>query len=168
MIKPTKFTYAICAALLFVASLTVLLHNTGKITQYSDSVSAHFGKNKDQGEKSAVSDIKYTVHAPATVLGPGKKKAIVTFLTGQSSGGGVYYNSTRFLTWQFLHDPVTRITNPGISFIVICGKKLDEEKRERLGKDGAIVRVVEDIDPPDWNPKVSHLFLRRDTRHTVI
>lgn len=75
--------------------------------------------------------------------------AIATFLTGQAQDD-TYFNATKLLAYQFLHDPPTKITNPNISFIVLCGNKLPEEKREVLRKMGVVVISVDDVKRPEW------------------
>jgi inositol 3-alpha-galactosyltransferase len=75
--------------------------------------------------------------------------AIATFLTGQSTDD-TYFNLTRLLGYQLLHVPETRIQNPNLTFVVLCGKKLPEAKRETLYKDGATIIELEDVALPPW------------------
>ncbi|KAF2846561.1 glycosyltransferase family 8 protein [Plenodomus tracheiphilus IPT5] len=75
--------------------------------------------------------------------------AIATFLTGQATDD-TYFNSTKLLAYQLLHDKSTRLTNPNITFVVLCGKKLSEEKKDVLEKFGATVITLDDVELPEW------------------
>lgn len=84
-----------------------------------------------------------------TPQGPRPKLAIATFLTGQP-GGEHYFNLTKLLAYQMLHDKPTRLTNPDISFVVLCGTMLSEDKRAAISKLGATVLPVDDVQLPSW------------------
>ncbi|KAL6164522.1 hypothetical protein ACJQWK_09254 [Exserohilum turcicum] len=92
-----------------------------------------------------------STHATAASTSPQHTPtlAFATFLTGQATDD-TYFNLTRTLAYQFLQAPDTRILNPDITFIVLCGRKLPESKREILRKDGATVIGVEDVPVPSW------------------
>lgn len=95
--------------------------------------------------------------------GPRPKLAIATFLTGQD-GGEHYFNLTKLLAYQMLHDKPTRITNPDVSFVVMCGNKLTEEKRETLRKFGATVIPVDDVPLPEWMAPASGAWSEQFTK----
>ncbi|QDS76417.1 hypothetical protein FKW77_004128 [Venturia effusa] len=82
------------------------------------------------------------------------KYAIATFLTGQSSSRNDekddgYFIATRILAYQLLHANETRCHDRSIPFIVMVTSTVSRRKREQLVKDGATVRLVEDI-PLRW------------------
>ena len=56
-----------------------------------------------------------------------------------------YYISVRILTYQFLHDPMTK-TDPDIPFLVLTMPEVDEWKKEQLRRDGATVVPIERTD----------------------
>lgn len=89
--------------------------------------------------------------------------AIATFLTGQASDD-TYFNSTKLLAYQLLHDKPTRLTNPNITFVVLCGKKLPEEKKQVLRAFGATVITLDDVQLPEWihvgEPRWSEQFTK--------
>lgn len=60
-----------------------------------------------------------------------------------------YYEATRILGYQLLHQPETR-TQRNIPFVVLVTEDISEEKRERLRLDGATVIPVEYIRGYDW------------------
>jgi alpha-N-acetylglucosamine transferase len=53
----------------------------------------------------------------------------------------IYFVATRILVWQILHDPTTKTSNADM--VVMVGPDVDEPRRERLRRDGAIVRPIE-------------------------
>ncbi|KAH7305470.1 nucleotide-diphospho-sugar transferase [Stachybotrys elegans] len=55
----------------------------------------------------------------------------------------LYFTATRVLVWQLLHDPKTKTS--GIDVIVMVSPGVSEAHRERLRKDGAIVRAIENV-----------------------
>ncbi|KAF1942350.1 nucleotide-diphospho-sugar transferase [Clathrospora elynae] len=165
--------FAFIAATLYA---TVILYNSGTLKEVSKSGWSHF-QDADEAEgiesqtsaipEHIVDSISTPSHpqappsspspAPAPAPAPPTSQppqptpnlAIATFLTGQASDD-TYFNSTRLLVYQLLHAAPTRITNPNITFVVLCGNKLSEEKKDRLRKDGATVIPLEDVKLPDW------------------
>jgi len=103
---------------------------------------------------------------PPPPQGPRPKLAIATFLTGQA-GGEHYFNLTKLIAYQLLHDKPTRITNPDISFVVLCGNKLTEDKRETLRKFGATVIPVDDVKLPHWMTPVGGSWSEQFTKLRV-
>ncbi|KAI8930791.1 hypothetical protein NX059_011815 [Plenodomus lindquistii] len=89
--------------------------------------------------------------------------AIATFLTGQAIDD-TYFNSTKLLAYQLLHDKPTRLTNPNITFVVMCGKKLSEDRKEALKRFGATVITLDDVELPKWihsgEPRWSEQFTK--------
>ncbi|KAL6707329.1 hypothetical protein ACN47E_004317 [Coniothyrium glycines] len=96
--------------------------------------------------KPAVNSIASALNTPPSIL---PTLAIATFLTGQATDD-LYYNSTRLLVYQLLHAPETRIKNPALTFVVLCGNKLPEHKKQQLRSDGATVIPLDDVQLPDW------------------
>lgn len=172
MVKSRAFlTYALIAATLFV---TLLVYNADTLRDVAASGKARFQKDKGNAELVDIGSPASSTHSPdededsaasesplPTALStstPSKlpqpplsppELAIATFL---SSAGDAdpYFNSTRLLAYQLLHAPYTRFQNPNITFAVLCGKKVSEEKKERLRKDGATVIPVDDVELPSW------------------
>ena len=104
------------------------------------------------------------VNSPSTILPsvaprpqPGSKYAFVLFLADYSGDTlvtdeqDVYYIGTRVLVHQLLHNPETR-TNTSIPVVILATPDVRQHRIDRLIKDGADVRVVEKIDPPEWSP----------------
>lgn len=62
-----------------------------------------------------------------------------------------YFVAMRTLVWQLRHDPATK-ASPEIDVVVMVGPSVDEAHRERLRKDGAIVRPVDLVhgEHDDW------------------
>jgi len=56
-----------------------------------------------------------------------------------------YYISVRILTYQFLHDPMTK-TDPDIPFLVLTMPEVDDWKKDQLRRDGATVIPIERTD----------------------
>ncbi|TKX25608.1 hypothetical protein C1H76_2258 [Elsinoe australis] len=90
--------------------------------------------------------------APLPVHLPGvkSKHAFATFLVGTEDKvlNGTedhYFNAVRILAYQLLHSNETRSRDHSIPFIVLVTDKVNEAKRERLRKDGAIVIHVPSI-----------------------
>ncbi|KAF2183185.1 glycosyltransferase family 8 protein [Zopfia rhizophila CBS 207.26] len=89
------------------------------------------------------------------------KLAYVTFLSSTLVGPDSedltkdnYFIATRILVWQLLHSPKTRSHN--IDVVVVVTPSVSASRRERLQKDGAIVRAVEFVHGKneDWiNPE---------------
>ncbi|OAL48496.1 nucleotide-diphospho-sugar transferase [Pyrenochaeta sp. DS3sAY3a] len=106
-------------------------------------------QHRDKGHHPQLSSLSSTPPHPEHTSPP--ELAIATFLSGQSSDDDDrYFNLTRLLTYQFVHAPATRIKNPNITFAVLCGKKLSEEKKNHLRRVGAKVITLEDVKLPDW------------------
>ena len=77
------------------------------------------------------------------------KYAYAAFLSernqdSKSEDEDYYYQGTRMLIYQLLHDPATR-TNNSIPFVVLVTDKVEQWKRDQLVLDGAIVHEVEPI-----------------------
>ncbi|KAH8172294.1 glycosyl transferase family 8 domain-containing protein [Sarocladium implicatum] len=53
-----------------------------------------------------------------------------------------YFVASRVLIWQLLHDPKAK-ASPDIDVVVMTGPQVNEAHRERLRKDGAIVKEVD-------------------------
>ncbi|KAF2181786.1 glycosyltransferase family 8 protein [Zopfia rhizophila CBS 207.26] len=77
-----------------------------------------------------------------------EKLAYVTWLSSTVVGEDsekldedVYFIGTRILVWQLLHYKKTKTS--GIDVIVVVTPDVSESRRERLRKDGAIVRPIE-------------------------
>lgn len=77
-----------------------------------------------------------------------EKLAYVTWLSStvaekddQDMSKDVYFIGTRILVWQLLHYEKTRAR--GIDVVVLVTPDVSEPRRERLQKDGAIVRPIE-------------------------
>ncbi|KAF2280461.1 putative glycosyl transferase family 8 family, partial [Westerdykella ornata] len=83
----------------------------------------------------------------------GPKYAFATLLSGPSGdedwAKDNYLTGTRLLAYQLLHNPQTRSKNKGIPFVVFVGENVSEAKRERLRKDGAVIKEVKPIHA-DW------------------
>lgn len=143
--KPLAF-FAVAAALY----VTYLLYNTGALHGISEGV-ARFDKGAGEAGKEAQPATPSLSSSSASPLPPqsAHNLAIATFLTGQTNDD-TYFNSTRLLAYQLLHDPSTRITNHNITFVVLCGKALSEEKADRLRKDGATIIRLDDVELPSW------------------
>ncbi|KAL9114088.1 MAG: hypothetical protein Q9227_001860 [Pyrenula ochraceoflavens] len=84
------------------------------------------------------------------------KYAFATFLTGtlvdkddDDDTHDNYFIAVRMLIYQILHAPETRCKNH-IPFVVLVTNEVLERKRERLRKDGAIVKVIEHIHGEGW------------------
>ncbi|ORY10660.1 nucleotide-diphospho-sugar transferase [Clohesyomyces aquaticus] len=91
------------------------------------------------------------VHGSSNVTG---KYAYVTWLSGTIVGpesedldNDKYFVATRILVWQLLHSPKTR--SEGIDVVVAVTPSVSDSRRERLRKDGAIVRSVEFLHTPN-------------------
>lgn len=137
MLAKSKTLLFITTAALLCA--IILLYNTEALHDISEGAS--------QIVKGATS----STSSSASPTPPKSEKpwAITTFLTGQTDDD-TYFNSTRVLAYQLLHDPATRITNKNITFVVFCGKGLSEEKADRLRKDGATIIRFDDVELPSW------------------
>lgn len=59
-----------------------------------------------------------------------------------------YYLGARVLAYQLLHSRSAG-TNSSIPFIVLCTEDVAKSKRDRLQKDGAIIRIVDRLEA-DW------------------
>ncbi|KFY16140.1 hypothetical protein V491_05427 [Pseudogymnoascus sp. VKM F-3775] len=85
------------------------------------------------------------------------KYAFATFLTGMADDADAesrlsndhYFLATRILAYQLLHAPDTRSRDETIPFIVLVTEHVNEERRSRLRKDGAIV-VFAELIKSDW------------------
>lgn len=62
-----------------------------------------------------------------------------------------YFNGTRMLLYQLLHDPDTR-TNTSIPFVVLVSKDVSAENRAQLRSEGAIVKEVDEVVVPWIKP----------------
>ncbi|KEY66388.1 hypothetical protein S7711_05821 [Stachybotrys chartarum IBT 7711] len=77
----------------------------------------------------------------------GNRYAFATWLSSTEGANSdsldddIYFVATRLLVWQVLHDPLTK--SSGIDMVVMVGPDVSETHRERLRKDGAIVRPME-------------------------
>lgn len=79
------------------------------------------------------------------------KYAFATFLAGQAddadersrSINDQYFIATRILAYQFLHATETRSRDRSIPFIVLVTDNVNEERRARLRRDGAIIVPAE-------------------------
>ncbi|KAH7395099.1 nucleotide-diphospho-sugar transferase [Phaeosphaeria sp. MPI-PUGE-AT-0046c] len=80
---------------------------------------------------------------------PSPTLAIATFLTGQVSDDS-YFNLTRLFVYQLLHAEDTRITNPDLTVVVLCGRLVSEDKKEQIKRLGATVITLEDVQLPEW------------------
>lgn len=134
-----------------------------------DSVSwPHFTGSHDAAttHKQPESSSFRPPHAtPAAALpkNPNPTLAITTFLTGQASDDS-YFNLTRLFAYQLLHAEDTRITNPDLTFVVLCGRQVEEEKKEQIKRLGASVITLEDVTLPEWihigEPRWSEQFTK--------
>ncbi|KAK4964223.1 hypothetical protein LTR66_012412 [Elasticomyces elasticus] len=86
-------------------------------------------------------------------FGTTSRYAFATFLAGTGATDTEsdfdedhYFVATRILAYQLLHAPETR-TNAKIPFVVLATHDVSEVKQARLRKDGAVVIVVEPVDP---------------------
>jgi alpha-N-acetylglucosamine transferase len=85
------------------------------------------------------------------------KYAFATFLAGMADDADAgsrltndhYFLATRILAYQLLHAPDTRSRDEAIPFVVLVTKNVNEERRSRLRKDGAIV-VLAELVKSDW------------------
>lgn len=59
-----------------------------------------------------------------------------------------YFVAIRILAYQLLHAKETRSSD--IPFVVLAVHGTNEEKKERLRRDGAIVVDIEPIEVPEW------------------
>ena len=88
----------------------------------------------------------------------------------------VYFIGTRILIWQLLHDPDTKAE--GIDVIVAVTPDVSASRRERLRKDGAIVRSIEFVHGKNdswlhpkesrWNDIMSKLRVWEFTEYSKI
>jgi hypothetical protein len=101
-------------------------------------------------------DVNCSTNAPnipsyPTLESTTSKYAYATFLTPPADiddgplEDDKYFIATRILTYQLLHAAETRTTR-NYPFIVLVTPDLNEAKRERLRKDGAIVLEVQEFD----------------------
>ena len=93
-----------------------------------------------------VLDPEYGILRP---LGQTPSLAFATLLCGDAHDDGLYFDSTRVLSYQLLHDENTR-SNRSIPFLVLVCSGVPERQKERLRQDGATVVEVEDIKLPGW------------------
>lgn len=83
------------------------------------------------------------------------KNAFVLFLADYSAGTDKpdeedhYYIGTRVLVHQLLHNSETR-TNTSIPVVILATEDVAPHRIQRLLKDGADVRIVDKIAPPEW------------------
>ncbi|THV44240.1 hypothetical protein BGAL_0691g00010 [Botrytis galanthina] len=94
-------------------------------------------------------------YAPLRKTSHTSKVAIATFLSGGEDPSALpeddfYFQATRTLTYQLLHDPRTRSKRTDIPFIVLCTQNVAASKLERLELDGATVKVVPDVPLSFW------------------
>lgn len=86
------------------------------------------------------------------ILRPLRQKpslAYATLLCGDSYDDGFYFDSTRVLSYQLLHDKTTS-GNRSIPFLVLVCPSIPERQKERLRNDGATVIQVDDLKLPRW------------------
>ena len=89
---------------------------------------------------SAFSSVSKFPYAYVTLLAPNPKLDNHTVPDDEDE----YFVGTRVLAYQLLHSPKTG-TNTSVPFVVLATKEVPESKLERLRKDGATVKVVENI-----------------------
>lgn len=169
LIKDRIWIAYVCMAIgLFYA--TFLVFNSGKTQHITSADWPLFGSSDtalgkegiDSSSSSQAPEWNDATTSPTSSHGS-PTLAIATFLTGQADDD-TYFNLTRLLAYQLLQVPETRIQNPDIGFVVLCGTKLPEAKREILRKDGATVIPLEDVTLPSWihssEPRWSEQFTK--------
>jgi alpha-N-acetylglucosamine transferase len=78
-----------------------------------------------------------------------ERYAYVTWLSSPGNGDSddldadLYFVATRILVWQILHDPSTKTSIADM--VVMVSSDVSESRRERLRRDGAIVRPVDPV-----------------------
>jgi len=82
-------------------------------------------------------------------LRPKPSLAIATLFCGESYDDDSYFDFTRVLTYQLLHDPATRL-NASIPFLVLVCPTAPTWQRERLRADGATIIETADLNLPSW------------------
>jgi alpha-N-acetylglucosamine transferase len=138
MLNLYKSRMLLAVSIIFIITGAILVYNFDTLTKYPI-----------HGSSSSL-------HAVGSSYVPSfwsskPKYAIATFVSGQNTED-LYYNATRLLTYQLLHEPSTRLTSPDIAWVVLCGKKLPKKKQDRLRQDGAMVIEIEDVPLPHWYP----------------
>lgn len=68
-----------------------------------------------------------------------------------SSKAEIFLTTIRMLTYQILHDPVTKSPN-GYPVLILCSDTVPEEHKAILRHDGATVVEVDTIRAPTWEP----------------
>lgn len=86
-------------------------------------------------------------------VAPTKNYAFTTFLTpawdigeNATDDDDHYYTQTRMLLYQLKHDPATRSPN-NYPFVVLVTEDVPQSKRDRLMKEGALVKQLEKLPP---------------------
>jgi alpha-N-acetylglucosamine transferase len=117
---------------------------------------------------------------PQKLQNEGTRYAFATLFAGPSANSddedfthNNYFTGIRLLAYQLLHHPQTRSNN--IPFVVFVSQNTSEAKRERLRKDGAIVKEVAPIhsawvkaQKPDYAEVLSKLRIWEHTEYDLI
>jgi alpha-N-acetylglucosamine transferase len=82
-------------------------------------------------------------------LGQNPSLAIATLFCGESYDDNSYFDFTRVLSYQLLHDEATR-SNRSIPFLVLVCSSVPAWQKQRLRQDGAAVIEVEELHLPGW------------------
>jgi alpha-N-acetylglucosamine transferase len=91
-------------------------------------------------------DSKYGTLQP---LGSDPSLAIATLFCGESYDDDSYFDFTRVLTYQLLHDPATCL-NTSIPFLILVCPTVPKWQTERLRADGATIIEAADLQLPGW------------------
>jgi alpha-N-acetylglucosamine transferase len=82
-------------------------------------------------------------------LGPNPSLAIATLFCGESYGDDSYFQFTRVLSYQLLHDETTR-SNKSIPFLVLVCSSVPGWQKQQLREEGATVIETIDLHLPVW------------------
>jgi alpha-N-acetylglucosamine transferase len=82
-------------------------------------------------------------------LGQKPTLAIATLFCGESYDDDSYFDFTRVLSYQLLHDETTR-SNRSIPFLILVCSSVPAWQKQRLRQDGATVIEAEELHLPSW------------------
>ncbi|CRG91421.1 hypothetical protein PISL3812_08469 [Talaromyces islandicus] len=83
------------------------------------------------------------------------KHAFATFLSGYNgTDSEKYFTAVKLLTYQLIHDPLTRARD-GTPFLILVTRDVEQEKQDILRHGGATVVLVDDVQREWIHPKTS-------------